>query len=137
MVLAEPAGLVIGARGMRYFPAGYYCYVGSAHAHLAKRLAHHQSREKKMHWHIDYLLQRARIINTETILTDRRLECEFSRAVARQAGPVVMPGFGSSDCRCLTHLHYFRFHPEQVVTTAAGRLRYSTGGNLHEGGFQS
>ena len=127
MILPDPADLKIGARGTCRFPPGYYCYVGSAHANLAKRLARHQSREKKLRWHIDYLLQRARIIDMEIILTSRRLECEFSRAVARQAGPVVMPGFGSSDCRCLTHLHHFRFHPGAVVARAAGRLKYCSG----------
>jgi sugar fermentation stimulation protein A len=95
------------------FSRGYYVYVGSAMNNLEKRIERHRSGRKKLRWHIDYFLQRAKITGVETIISDRRLECELSRAVKRLADGEPMKGFGSSDCRsgCATHLYYFRKDP--------------------------
>ena len=43
---------------------------------------------------------------------ERGDECGLSDAAARLADDSV-PGFGASDCRCLSHLHYFAADPTQ------------------------
>ncbi|MCX6910819.1 MAG: GIY-YIG nuclease family protein [Verrucomicrobia bacterium] len=99
--------LTVGKLGTFDFPPGVYVYTGSALGGLEQRLARHQRRRKKMHWHIDYLLWHAHIVRIATRRTRRRLECSWNARTLRLAGAqVVAPGFGSSDCDCLTHLVY-------------------------------
>ncbi len=61
LLIAKPARLKIGRLGVFLFPAGRYVYTGSALSGLNRRLARHQRQEKRLHWHIDYLLRHARI----------------------------------------------------------------------------
>jgi len=109
--LARDTIMAVGARPPHKFPAGYYCYVGSAMNNLDKRIARHFSPEKRRRWHIDYFLDQAAITAVLTFESTRRRECALSQAVAGPADGLVMKGFGSSDCRCRTHLHYFREDP--------------------------
>lgn len=93
----------VGALGRIRFPAGFYVYVGSAMAGLSARLARHRRRRKKMHWHIDWLVSVARIVDAVPIRSSERLECDIARAVAGLARD-RLSGFGSSDCSCESHL---------------------------------
>jgi Uri superfamily endonuclease len=120
--------ITIGKLGTFDFPAGYYLYVGSAlgPGGLRARLARHRrgsqrssqpsSRPagKKLHWHIDYLLQRAQLIEVWSVASEERLECRWSE-VARELSGAQVPvrGFGSSDCRCPAHLIYFSACPHR------------------------
>ena len=107
--LAKRTTLRVGRLGQFAFPAGYYVYTGSATNGLEARLARHRRRRKKLHWHIDYLLRRAELVDVVAIPSERGIECERNRRVLRMEGAeVVAPGFGSSDCRCPAHL--VRFH---------------------------
>ena len=117
MHLRKDETIPIGRRPNR-FRKGYYVYVGSALNNLEKRIARHESASKKMHWHIDYFLRHAEIIGVETIVSPERLECALSRGVKRLADSEPMKGFGSSDCRCGTHLYYFSENP-----LATGRVK--------------
>jgi len=106
----------IGRLGRSQFPKGYYVYCGSALRGLGARIARHGRREKAIRWHIDYLLALpdARLVACIPYLSARREECEINQAVQRQRGAtVVVPGFGSSDCRsgCPAHLTYFAKRP--------------------------
>jgi Uri superfamily endonuclease len=105
--------LAIGRRPQQDFPAGFYGYVGSALNNLDKRLARHRSTDKRLHWHIDYFLKAAKVVGAQTIISGQRLECALSRQLA-QVGEVI-PGFGSSDCRCQGHLFHFRSNPAQRI----------------------
>ena len=106
----------IGKLGNIDFPAGYYCYVGSALNGLEARIDRHLRKEKKFHWHIDYLLQYARI--TEIIYAKinksahakltHRAECMIAKSLAGSLS--CIKGFGCSDCRCPSHL----FHSEKA-----------------------
>jgi Uri superfamily endonuclease len=97
------------------FPPGYYVYFGSAHGGLSARVSRHLKREKRLHWHIDYLTQFADVMEVWYTLegsewTDRRekLECLwFQVAQDMPQGQLHFPGFGSSDCRCAAHLIHF------------------------------
>ena len=42
---------------MHKYRKGYYVYIGSAMNSLVARINRHLSDEKKLHWHIDYLLK--------------------------------------------------------------------------------
>jgi len=109
--LKESQLIAVGRRGRFLFPAGYYVYTGSGRGGLESRIARHLRKRKKLRWHIDYLLQSCQIIEVKRYGDDQE-ECELSRSVERlPGGRVVVRGFGSSDCRCRTHLFYFRRNP--------------------------
>ena len=109
--LKESQLIAVGRRGRFLFPAGYYVYTGSGRGGLESRIARHLRKRKKLRWHIDYLLQSCQIIEVKRYGDDQE-ECELSRSVERvPGGMVVVQGFGSSDCRCRTHLFYFRRNP--------------------------
>lgn len=97
-----PVRVAVGRLGTFDFPAGDYVYTGSARRNLEARIARHLARAKKFHWHIDYLLAAPGV----AICKVHRLsapECVVNR---QQAGEIVVPGFGASDCRagCGSHL---------------------------------
>lgn len=102
--------LPIGSLGRFIFPEGYYCYVGSAMNNLEARVKRHLSKSKKKKWHIDFLLDKADVIHTRTIETTKRLKCRLNRKVAGLADSTIKK-FGSSDCKCDGHLHYFEMNP--------------------------
>ena len=54
----------VGALGFLYFNKGIYAYVGSAFGPggLRPRLDHHLSPVHANHWHIDYLSQKADLV---------------------------------------------------------------------------
>lgn len=95
--------LQAGGLGARNFPKGYYVYVGSAMGNLSARLARHQRKTKKLHWHIDFLTAKADRIIPLPIRSSERLECGIAEALSTILEP-GSGGFGSSDCRCATHL---------------------------------
>lgn len=102
----------VGKLGRFHFPAGYYVYVGSALAGLGRRLNRHLRRQKALHWHIDYLLERAQLKEVRAEVNPERLECEWAKAIGELAeAEFPAPGFGASDCACRSHLVYFRCRP--------------------------
>lgn len=86
------------------FSPGFYAYVGSALNGLRPRLLRHLSGEKKRHWHIDYLLERAFIIDIAVHKAESRSECAIAGTLSTAFDTI--PGFGSSDCLCRSHLFY-------------------------------
>lgn len=106
--LAHDAEIEVGRLGAFRFRRGEYGYVGSAMAGLDARIARHLRAEKKRHWHIDYLLERASITGVLAVESTTRVECDLSDALACSgASTTPVRRFGSSDCRCRSHLHYF------------------------------
>lgn len=105
--LAEEVTLQVGALGTFRFPAGRYVYTGSALGGLRARVARHLRWQKRLRWHIDYLLQHATVQEVHLFPTRERSECLFNQQVlASRQARVIARGFGSSDCRCPTHLVY-------------------------------
>jgi Uri superfamily endonuclease len=96
--------ITIGKRGRISFAAGYYAYVGSALNGLEARIARHLKEDKLLHWHIDYFLQEAQIAEVLWSSTDHREECAIAGYHIQVLQPV--PRFGSSDCRCTSHLFF-------------------------------
>ena len=100
--LSEPLEITVGRLGAITFPAGYCAYVGSALGGLDARLRRHIRSEKKIHWHIDYLLQSADIAKIIVGEADVRAECAIAQKLAE--GLDSVRGFGCSDCTCGSHL---------------------------------
>lgn len=96
--------LTIGRLGTFDFPAGHYLYMGSALNGLEARVRRHLRQDKPLHWHVDYLAAAASVEQVWYVLGADRRECHWSAVVLEHGGQVVAPGFGSSDCRCATHL---------------------------------
>ena len=103
--LARTCTIVVGALGPIRFEAGDYLYAGSAKSGLSSRIARHLRVEKRLRWHIDYLLQRAAVRDVHTEAWTPGAECSLAQRVLRSGLAVLGPrGFGSSDCRCPSHL---------------------------------
>jgi Uri superfamily endonuclease len=106
LALDHPADIAVGKLGLINFPVGKYAYTGSALGGLDARIARHFRSEKTVHWHIDYLLQEGRPLQAHMLEGEGREECWLNGLVDSLAGARrIAPGFGSSDCRCETHLH--------------------------------
>jgi Uri superfamily endonuclease len=102
----------VGRLGKFRFPAGYYVYTGSAMSGIEARIRRHLSTNKKLRWHIDYLLEHARVIGYAIKESAEREECAVNaQAVAMPGARVLIRGFGCSDCRCASHLIYFESKP--------------------------
>jgi Uri superfamily endonuclease len=129
LCLSHDEYLRVAHLGTHTFKAGYYCYVGSARGPggLRARLSRHLRQRKKPHWHIDYLLPRATVVEVWAAPSTERLECLCAQTLLSMSGAeVLVPSFGSSDCGCETHLLYFAARPS--IHDFRGRLRSSTPG---------
>ena len=101
---------------------GWYIYVGSAHGTggVRSRLAHHLRRTERPHWHIDYLRLHVPVEAIWFTYSRRTLEHRWADAIFLMKGAAVpLPGFGSSDCDCTTHLFFFSRRPSAAALRAA------------------
>jgi Uri superfamily endonuclease len=126
--------IVIGRLGKIEFPAGWYCYVGSAlgRGGLRARVARHQRRlaaGKRAHWHIDYFREWATWAGAWGQPGPDRLECAWAARLQGVAGAeIVAPGFGASDCRCPAHLVRMPTLPDEAwVARVLGAERIVVG----------
>ena len=102
----DEEAVTIGRLGQFYFPKGYYVYVGSAKRNIRARVDRHIQMDKKKRWHIDYLRPYLQVQAVHTY-SDSEGECGlFGRLMQENTGTMPVKGFGSSDCRCFSHLFY-------------------------------
>jgi len=104
----------IGKLGNFLFWKGYYLYVGSAFGPggLKSRVGRHILVKKKKRWHIDYLREKADLIDIWYTTDSQKLECKLARSIITLLnGFTIVKGFGASDCKCTTHLFYFMESP--------------------------
>lgn len=114
----KPARIRIGKLGLATIDAGFYAYSGSAlgPGGLAARVGHHLKTKKRCHWHIDYLRRISRLSAVWHTAYPVRREHDWARILAEtRDAQVQIIGFGSSDCRCPSHLVYFRRGPNIVT----------------------
>lgn len=102
--LKENNMLSIGKHNKIMFNKGFYLYAGSALNGLEQRIQRHFRKQKKMHWHIDYLLQHAKIKSVFYKENNIREECNIAKELDKKL--ILVPGFGCSDCTCKSHLFY-------------------------------
>ena len=125
LILKSEEGTIrAGALGDISVPKGYLIYVGSALGQgglirVQRHLNTSQDR-RRPHWHIDYLLQdkKVSIISSISAETASRLECPLAEAI----GGASIPQFGSSDCRCRSHLFLRSDDPTEAVALAFASL---------------
>ena len=98
----------VGALGELTFQRGKYVYVGSALNGLRPRVLRHINNSlgkgNVNHWHIDYILREPKV-SVKTVYqkyTEEKEECKLAESVSQHGDPI--PGFGCSDCRCVSHL---------------------------------
>lgn len=104
----------VGKLGRHAFPFGFYAYVGSAlgPGGLAARVKHHLHGISRPHWHIDYLREVTRPDGLWFVESDLLLEHAWAGILPLlNHASQSMTGFGSSDCKCQTHLFHFRKRP--------------------------
>ncbi len=79
---------------------GLYIYVGSAKKGIKSRINYHLRIKKKKHWHIDYLLEKAKIIKISVLCNKK--EVEIAQLFTKKFKGIK--GFGSSDTPLNSHL---------------------------------
>jgi Uri superfamily endonuclease len=115
----------IGRLGALELQRGFYVYVGSAFGPggLAARIRHHRQVASRPHWHIDYLRPVCDLVAVWFTTDSTRHEHSWAEAVARLAGAgMPMPGFGSRDCECETHLYHFDGMPSVGAFRQPGQV---------------
>jgi Uri superfamily endonuclease len=100
----------IGRKGRKRFDKGNYAYVGSALNGLEQRIQRHLRADKKLHWHIDYLLKNSKITDVFYKKSVYKEECDIAKSFGEHLPSIK--GFGCSDCKCESHL--FRGSKEAI-----------------------
>ncbi len=113
--LEEDRVIEVGKLGRFLFPRGYYAYVGSAMKSIEKRVERHLRRDKKLKWHIDYLLLYGKAVFVFKIPSEEKIECRVAEKI-ENIGRVVVEKFGSTDCKCRSHLFYFSYDPKDDIS---------------------
>jgi len=113
----------VGKLGKLFFKKGFYVYVGSALNNLEKRIQRHFRSDKKLHWHIDYLLKKAQILDVYYKESNKREECNISKFFNKKIGSIS--GFGCSDCKCSSHLYYGSKKDIENIAKFANMKKYS------------
>jgi Uri superfamily endonuclease len=113
LFLNSTKDVTVGKLGTISFARGFYAYVGSAMGVAGfKRVGRHldvaAGRRKTQQWHVDYLLPVSDVIKTVEIETQERIECRIAHSLRKNPSLASIRGFGSSDCRCCSHLFYSR-----------------------------
>jgi len=91
------------------FKEGDYIYIGSAKGCLETRLQRHLRKEKKIFWHIDYLVENQKVKILQIWTMDKKVECQTAEVFYQNpTAEIIKKGFGSSDCKCLTHLFFIK-----------------------------
>ena len=102
--LKKAQEIEIGKLGSFEFPHGFYIYTGSA-LNKPKRIERHFSKIKKKRWHIDYLLEKADVVK---VFLSEEKECEVNKRIFQiPNASIIARKFGSTDCKCKSHLAYF------------------------------
>ncbi|MEM1550235.1 MAG: GIY-YIG nuclease family protein [Candidatus Methanomethylicia archaeon] len=114
LIIASPYDrrIKIGCIGLIDFHSGIYTYTGSALKKkfaLYNRISRHLSQNKRLWWHIDYLLNTSGIEVKAMCAShsDLRFECIIANDILNTLNGSPVIGFGSSDCKCISHLHFF------------------------------
>ncbi|MBC8499107.1 MAG: GIY-YIG nuclease family protein [Candidatus Atribacteria bacterium] len=107
--ISEDLKIRVGQLGEAFFKEGDYIYIGSAKDSLDARLRRHLRKDKKTYWHIDYLLENQKVKILQIWTIDKKVECQTAEVFYQEPiTKIIKKGFGSSDCKCLTHLFFVK-----------------------------
>ena len=114
----------IGSLGVVEFKRGYYVYVGPGQRYLEKRIQRHKKRVKKVKWHIDYLTTNTGVKVMEAAAYDlpKKYECILADML-RSMGFKPVKGFGSTDCKCVSHLYQIDVDFDRIVDEVSDKVR--------------
>ncbi|MBC7263333.1 MAG: GIY-YIG nuclease family protein [Chloroflexi bacterium] len=131
LYLPKELSLIVGGLGTFDLEPGYYTYVGSARGPggLAARIARHARKGNPLRWHIDYLRPHTQWRAIWWTESPQRLECKWAQALSSLPGATKpIPGFGASDCQCVTHLLAFSIEPDaMLVARLPGTVHIAAG----------
>ncbi|MBR9705166.1 DUF123 domain-containing protein [Candidatus Pacearchaeota archaeon] len=104
--IKKPINIKVGKLGIINFKKSLYVYIGSSQNNLEKRIKRHQnkSKNKKIHWHIDYLLKNKNSEIIKILVSKKSKEYECITAKTLNKNNQLINNFGSSDCKCKSHL---------------------------------
>jgi len=124
--IAKSCKIKVGKLGKISFDKGIYAYVGSALNNLESRIKRHFSKRKKKFWHIDFLLSKdcANIKGFFWKMSKYREECKIAKKLEKVC-ICKIPNFGSSDCRCESHLFRLGIEKEKLGNILGG-FNYAT-----------
>lgn len=108
--LSKNTKIKVGCLGPISFQLGHYAYTGSALGSGGfKRVQRHLRVAARTNftrrWHLDYFIPETEVNCIICTKTEGDLECLIASEIGRRAESVV--GFGSTDCGCRSHLHYY------------------------------
>lgn len=111
----KPLKIKVGKLGDLEITPGFYVYIGSAFGTggLKARVGRHLRQHKKCRWHIDYLRKHLKIVDVWYWVSEEKQECQLAGEFTEKSGEIHCSGFGSSDCKCRTHLLYFKEKPQR------------------------
>ncbi len=116
----RPLSLKVGRGLFCIFPQGEYIYIGSAKKNLNKRILRHFSKDKKFHWHIDYLLAHT---NIESVYVGPMEELKVVKIILDKIKPQIpCSGFGASDSPYPSHL--FLVEDKNLIVTLLCELKF-------------
>jgi sugar fermentation stimulation protein A len=101
--------------GIQKFDKGLYVYSGSGKKNLLARIERHLRKKKKFKWHIDYFSSRKEVEPVEIFLFKDKTECEINLFFKEIGGVILIPDFGSTDCKnkCGSHFLFLEKLPER------------------------
>jgi len=98
----------IGRWGQLNLQPGHYIYIGSASrpGGVQARVSRHLHKNKRKHWHIDYLREHITPLEVWISYAAEYLEHEWVGILSEISELIPIQGFGCSDCRCFSHLFF-------------------------------
>ena len=119
LILSLDKNVQLLTRGLKRFDLqkGYYIYIGSAMNGLRNRIFRYLRIEyMKKFWHIDYLLEYAKILYIIFSITkDRKFESVLANEFLKINYLKPVPKFGCSDTKDFTHLFYLHSFDQKVL----------------------
>jgi Uri superfamily endonuclease len=108
--------VTVGKLGRITLATGLYAYVGSAQNSVEKRVERHLRKQKRIFWHIDYVLGQEDLTVTQVLYkaADKEEECRVAEYLTRMNEPTM--DFGCSDCRCTSHLFRLTENPANLAS---------------------
>ncbi len=124
LMVGRDLKIKVGSLGVVGFKRGYYVYVGSGQSYLEKRIQRHKKRIKKVKWHIDYLTTNSGVKVMEVAAYDlpKKYECILADML-RSMGFKSVKGFGSTDCKCISHLYRIDVDFDRIVDEISDKVR--------------
>ncbi len=109
----------MGKFGTHLFETGTYIYAGNARRGFDARIRRHLSKEKRFHWHVDYLLDsKYASVNEVWAFPVGVTECDIIETLIERTDAVApIAGFGASDCEAGCPAHLLK------VSGTAGQVR--------------